>query len=91
MREPYGKLLRLACLSLLLGGLGACEARGKPLQLGETRPDADEAEIADRLIDAIKQASLNRHPDGEIKRFNQGKGLGCFAATFAAREGAFAG
>jgi hypothetical protein len=70
-------------LGLLICGLGACEARGKPLQPGEPRASHDEAQITDRMIEAIEQTSLSRYPEGEIKRFNQGKGLGCFAATFA--------
>jgi catalase len=50
--------------------------------LGESRPSDDEPEITERLIAVIKQASLQRYPQGEVKRFNQAKGLGCLSAEF---------
>jgi catalase len=53
------------------------------MQLGETRARDNEPEISDRLFQAIKQASLRHYPEGEVKRFNQAKGLGCFSADFA--------
>lgn len=61
--------------------LGACG--GEPLKLGETRPDPDEAQIAARLIEAVKQASLRQYPEGVLRRFNQPKGHACLAARFA--------
>ena len=74
---------RFILLAALCGGLSACDGRGEPLRLGETRAGDDEAEIAGRLIEAIKQASLRNYLEGEVKRFNQAKGLGCFSADFA--------
>jgi hypothetical protein len=53
------------------------------MQLGEERSGHDEPEIADRLVEAIKRASLRHYPAGEVKRFNQAKGPGCFLADFA--------
>jgi catalase len=53
------------------------------MQLGEERAGHDEPEIADRLVEVIKRASLRHYPTGEVKRFNQAKGLGCFSANFA--------
>jgi catalase len=53
------------------------------MRLGEARARDNEPQIADRLVEAIKQASLKHYPSGEVKRFNQAKGLGCFAAEFA--------
>lgn len=51
--------------------------------LGEEHVGHNEAEITDRLITAINRASLRRYPEGDVKRFNQAKGLGCFSADFA--------
>lgn len=82
MREQPATWWRYPLVALLLVGVGACD-RGEPLKLGETRPDPDEVRITEQLIDAVKQASLRRYPEGELKRFNQPKGLGCFAAEFA--------
>lgn len=53
------------------------------MKLGEESIARDEAEIADRLIKAINRAALRRHAEGEVKRFNQAKGLGCFSAEFS--------
>jgi catalase len=53
------------------------------MKLGETRESAGEPEIARRLVESIKRASLRHSPEGEIRRFNQAKGLGCLAAEFA--------
>jgi len=64
-------------------GVSAGAAGGRPMQLGEEDVGRNEAEIADRLIKAINRAALRRHPEGEVKRFNQAKGLGCFSADFA--------
>ena len=50
---------------------------------GEEHVGRDEAEITDRLIAAINRAAQRRYPQGEVKRFNQAKGLGCFSADFA--------
>lgn len=83
MLGRHGVFRRLISLAALCGGLCACDGRGDPLRLGETRAAEDEAEIAGRLIEAIKQASLRSYPEGEVKRFNQGKGLGCFSGEFA--------
>lgn len=52
------------------------------MRLGEEQVGRSEAEIADRMIKAIKRAGLRRYPEGEVKRFNQAKGLGCFSADF---------
>jgi catalase len=83
MGEGAGKFHKLALLSLLCCSLSACDRRADALQLGETREAPGEPAVAARLVEAIKQASLGHYPQGEIKRFNQGKGLGCFAAEFA--------
>lgn len=50
--------------------------------LGEEHVGRNEAEITDRLIAAINRAGQRRYPEGEVKRFNQAKGLGCFSADF---------
>jgi len=53
------------------------------LQLGEERAADKEAQTTARMIEAIMAISLQRNAEGEVKRFNQSKGLGCFNATFA--------
>jgi catalase len=83
MHGLTGGVRKLALPLLLFFSLGAGAAGDQPTQLGEERVGRDEAEIADRLIKAINRASLRRFPDGEVKRFNQAKGLGCFSADFA--------
>ena len=83
MRGSNGRFRKFALFAVLLCGLCACDGRGERMQLGEARAGDDESKITDRLIEAIKQASLQHYPTGEVKRFNQAKGLGCFAAEFA--------
>jgi len=83
MHSLKGGFRKLALPAVLFCGLCACEGGDRPAQLGEERAAADEAEIADRLVEAIKRASQRHYAVGEVKRFNQAKGLGCFAADFA--------
>ncbi len=57
--------------------------RGTPtLGRGQERVDPNEPRIAHEMVDAIKQVSLDRHPTGVVKRFNQGKSLACLEADF---------
>ncbi len=61
----------------------ACNGpKSEGLQLGEERASSKEAETTARMIEAIKAVSLQRYPQGEVKRFNQSKSLGCFDAEF---------
>jgi len=83
MDGTAGKFRELVLLCLVCCGLSACDKQVAGMKLGETRESAGEPEIARRLVEAIKRATLNHSPDGEIRRFNQAKGLGCFAAEFA--------
>lgn len=69
----------LLCLCLCLM-LAACNSDTPAL--GEERLSADEATITASMIDAIKAVTLQRHPEGPRKRFNQLKSLGCFDAQF---------
>ena len=82
MRGPNGRFRKCALLSVLCWGLYACDGRSESMRLGEERESDGEPEIARRLVNAIKQASLRHYPEGEIKRFNQAKGLGCFTAEY---------
>lgn len=77
---------RIALLALLCSGLAACDRRNDSMQLGEERQSNNEHEVASRLVEAIKQASLRHYPEGEVRRFNQAKGLGCFQADFAVAQ-----
>lgn len=95
-----GRVARSASILLCLFVLAACGKSGKDsLAPGEEKHAADEAEITDRMIDAIKDITMQRYPKGNRKRFNQSKGLGCFDATFTVatdipanlRHGIFAG
>lgn len=72
-----------------LPGLATVTACGSDVEPGpgEEKVQAGEAEDTARMIDLIKEISLERYPAGEIKRFNQSKSLGCFDATFSVADG----
>lgn len=48
---------------------------------------ADPDQLANGMIQLINDIQKNKDPDGEIKRFNQGKSLGCFNADFEVEDG----
>ena len=73
-------LPRAALVAVTLA-LAACSPDSK-LQLGEERIAATEAGDAAAMIAAIRAVSLREAGDGPLRRFNQGKTLGCFAASF---------
>ena len=83
---------------LLAAALAGCGPGYTVLPPGQESPGAWEAEITTRMIDAIREISLQRNPQGTLLRFNQAKSLGCLDATFtvkpdlppALREGVFA-
>ena len=62
--------------------LAACGADHSGLQLGEERRSEDEAQNTAAMIEAIKAISLQKYPEGAVRRFNQAKTLGCFDARF---------
>ena len=70
-------------LSFLSINLLACDGSKSSLQLGEERMSENVAQVTAQMIAAIKEISLQRYPQGEVKRFNQSKSLGCFDATFS--------
>jgi catalase len=79
------KFFAVKCLAFALTSIAilACNGpRQEGLKLGEERATSKESETTARMIEAIKAISLQRHPEGEVKRFNQSKGLGCFDASF---------
>lgn len=82
-RENHRVAMRLAFALVSIALLSCNGSRQEGLQLGEERAADKEAQTTARMIDAIMAISLKRNPEGEIKRFNQSKGLGCFNATFA--------
>ncbi len=86
--DALGQIAGAAAVALLgIILLCSCGKSGQDsLALGEEKLSADEAEITDRMIDAIKAVTVQRYPEGERKRFNQTKGLGCFDATFTVDE-----
>jgi len=48
---------------------------------------ADEIDqLANGMIQLIKEIQNDRDPEGEVKRFNQGKSLGCFNAEFEVED-----
>lgn len=75
------RLMVATTLGLLMS-LAACGG-GSGLGPGEERLSDDEAEHTAAMIEAIKAISLQRHPTGDIQRFNQSKTLGCFDGEFA--------
>lgn len=68
---------------VLCAGLAACGPAETGLSLGEERSSPGEAADTSKMIAAIKDVSLARHPAGLVQRFNQSKTLGCFNADFA--------
>ena len=44
-------------------------------------------QLSNGMIVLIRQIQENRSPDGQVKRFNQGKSLGCFDAKFDVQPG----
>lgn len=44
-------------------------------------------QLANGMIQLINDIQENKYPDDEIKRFNQGKSLGCFNADFTVEDG----
>jgi len=71
--------LAMGCLLLII--LAACsDPRVDGLGLGEERKTSNEAQITADMISAIKQVSLQRHPQEVMKRFNQSKTIACFDA-----------
>lgn len=82
MHGLKGGFRKFALPAVLFCGLCACDGYDRPMQLGEERAGRNEPEIVDRLVEAIKRASLRHYAAGEVKRFNQAKGLGCFSADF---------
>ena len=53
------------------------------LQLAEEVVDPAEGNINAEFIAFLKAVSARRHPQGPIRRFNQGRAAGCARATFA--------
>lgn len=68
---------RVAALALLCLPMLACHRGYETLEVGAEQLRGEEAGIAARMIDAVQEVSLQRHPDGKILRFNQSKGHGC--------------
>ena len=82
---PISSLRRMngwGSLSGLRVAVGAARRDGGPLGPGEERVGSDETYIANDMIEAIKATSLDRHPTGIVKRFNQAKSLACLSADF---------
>ena len=75
-------LLRLVIISSSIFLFSCQGVHHATLGLGEEYVDGDEAKTAEQLISTIKAISLQRYPEGKVKRFNQAKSLGCFDATF---------
>lgn len=72
-----------ATLALLVAlGLSACGSDDAELQPGEERASPHEARHTATMIEAIKAKTLQDADGGPVRRFNQGKTLGCFDARF---------
>jgi hypothetical protein len=54
----------------------------KGLGLAEERVASDEAVVRGEFIAFMKAVSLERHPTGVVRRFNQGRETGCVDAEF---------
>lgn len=81
MNTTLRSLRQCAALILLCLQIVACD--GNPaLGRGEERAASDEHRITAEMIEAIKAISLERHPFGTVKRFNQAKSVACLNADF---------
>lgn len=79
-----------ACLcAILLSALmvAGCQRSYETLPVGAEQVAGEEAGIAARMIDAIRDISLQRHPEGRIMRFNQAKGHACLEGSLEVLEG----
>jgi catalase len=79
MNTPAAIALGLLGAVALLGG---CGGGHETLGPGQEKVSGEEAKITELMVAAIREASLQRHPQGRVRRFNQTKGLGCLDATF---------
>lgn len=70
----------LRCAVALVIVLGACDPRPQ-LPPGQEAVESDEAAIAARMVELIRQISVERADGGPLRRFNQAKSLGCLNAT----------
>ncbi|GAB3274279.1 catalase family protein [Parahaliea aestuarii] len=71
---PAGALLGLLTV--------ACSPRVEPLAPGAEKVSGEEARIAAAMIEATRDISLQRDPEGLLHRFNQVKTLGCVRGEF---------
>ena len=70
------------CFTMLLLALAGCSGGNGEARPGEETVGEQEATISNRMIEAIKDTSLRRDPEGRVRRFNQAKSHGCFDARF---------
>jgi len=80
-------LPRAALATLLILSLASCHRDYETLEIGAERVSGEEARIAAAMIDAIREISLQRHPEGRVLRFNQAKGHGCLRGTLQVLAG----
>lgn len=55
-------------------------------QLGQQSLQGNEDELANKMVELIKEFSLQRYPQGNVKRLNQIKSQGCFNGRFRVLE-----
>jgi hypothetical protein len=60
---------------------------GKAARLGEETIGPDEASLAARFVEFLKEASLKRHTTGPVRRFNQGRTAACVSGEFVVMDG----
>jgi catalase len=54
-------------------------------KVAEEIVQGDEAAVVAEFIEFLKEASARRHPEGPVRRFNQGRAAGCVEAEFTIR------
>lgn len=81
MKTTKRSFLHCTALAVFCLQIAACDGSRAPAP-GEERAASDEHQITAQMIDAIKAISLERHPSGAVKRFNQAKGVACLKADF---------
>ncbi len=86
MTVSHRKATGAGCSALLLLALTGCGDGDGDIRPGVERVGEQEVSISKHMIEAIKDTSLRRDPEGTIKRFNQAKSHGCLDGRFTVVE-----
>lgn len=86
IRRLPARIALITATTMVLLILPACDSGQRAAKPGQEIVDTGEAKHTAEMIAAIKNISLTSAENGPIKRFNQGKTLGCFDGTFTVAD-----